>query len=259
MKLGAEIAASMERFFPVTETVMRVLPAARYECESFPMKKSKTRNQGPGDFNNNPFESLKSFKLAADSAQGKKTTTPARKEKADGDTALFLRAVRGARAIKHRSENQPDAMKYKAAEQRRRADQDEQQLFLQAIQKIGTTFRDESPKTDGDEPGRRSASSRIRQLKRGTITLSDELDLHGYVKDEALRRLKQFITGAYSRGQRAVLVITGKGINSIEGPVLQGAVAAWLREKGRGMIAEFAPAPREKGGSGAFVVFLKSK
>jgi DNA-nicking Smr family endonuclease len=223
------------------------------------MKKSKTREQGPGDFNNNPFKSLKSFKPAADSAQGKKITTPARKEKADDDTALFLRTVHGARAINHRSENQPEAMKCKVAAKLRGGDRHEQQLFLQAMRKIGTTFHDESPKTDGDEPGRRSASSRIRQLKRGTITLSDELDLHGYVKDEALRRLKQFITGAYSRGQRAVLVITGKGINSIEGPVLQGAVAAWLREKGRGMIAEFAPAPREKGGSGAFVVFLKSK
>jgi len=54
-----------------------------------------------------------------------------------------------------------------------------------------------------------------------------------------------------------VLVITGKGINSPEGPVLQGAVAGWLRQQGKGMVAEFSPAPRDKGGSGAFVVFLK--
>ena len=45
---------------------------------------------------------------------------------------------------------------------------------------------------------------------------------------------------------------------SAEGPVLQGAVSHWLSERGKGMVAEFAPAPREKGGSGAFVVFLKS-
>jgi hypothetical protein len=30
MKLGGEIAASMERCFPVTETATVVLPAARY-------------------------------------------------------------------------------------------------------------------------------------------------------------------------------------------------------------------------------------
>ncbi|HSC70120.1 MAG TPA: Smr/MutS family protein, partial [Candidatus Methylomirabilis sp.] len=55
------------------------------------------------------------------------------------------------------------------------------------------------------------------------------------------------------------LVITGKGLNSPAEPVLQGAVAGWLRDKGKGMVAEFAPAPRQMGGSGAYVVFLKEK
>lgn len=223
------------------------------------MKRSKNLKQASGGFNNNPFKSLKSFKPAADDSRENKITTPKRKEKADDDTALFLRAVQGVRTVKHRFADQQDAMKCKVVEQLRGEEKDEQRLFLQAIRKISDTFSDEPQKTDEDEPGRRSTSSRIRQLKRGTITLSKELDLHGYVKDEALRRLEQFISGAYRNGQRAVLVITGKGINSVEGPVLQGAVTTWLRGKGRGMVAEFAPAPRNKGGSGAFVVFLKSK
>ena len=221
------------------------------------MKKKKTQKRGPLNFDNNPFKSLKSFQPAAGSDQVKKITTPLRKEKVDDEAALFLSAVHGARVIDPSSEIQPEAINGIAAEKTQAGDRDEQQLFLRAIRRIGTTFRDELPKADGDEPGRRSASSRIRQLKRGTIALSDELDLHGYVKDEALKRLEEFIAGAYSKGQRAVLVITGKGINSAVGPILQGAVAAWLREEGRGMVAEFAPAPREKGGSGAFVVFLK--
>ena len=37
------------------------------------------------------------------------------------------------------------------------------------------------------------------------------------------------------------------------------AVAGWLRENGKGMVSEFAPAPKEMGGSGAFVLFLKEK
>ena len=150
-------------------------------------------------------------------------------------------------------------MKYKTAEPPGGEDKDEQGLFLQTIQEISDALRDESMKTNEDEPERRSASSRIRELKRGKITLSGELDLHGYVKDEALRRLERFVAEAYRGGHRAVLVITGKGINSAYGPVLQGAVAEWLRGKGRGMVAEFAPAPRNMGGSGAFVVFLKGK
>ena len=221
------------------------------------MKKKKTQKRGPVDVDNNTFMSLKNLQPTADSCQVKKITTPVREEKVDDDSALFLRAVHGVRAIDSPSEIQPEAMKDIAAEKTWSEDRDEQRLFLRAIRRIDTTFRDELPKADGDEPRRRSASSRIRQLKRGKLTLSDELDLHGYMKDEALKRLEQFITGAYSKGQRAVLVITGKGINSAIGPVLQGAVAAWLREEGIGMVAEFAPAPRDKGGSGAYVVFLK--
>jgi len=221
------------------------------------MKKTKNCKQDSGDFNNNPFKSLKSFKSAPDASQEKKITAQKRKEKAEDETALFLRAVKGVRTIRHRFEKKQGVMKRKTTGQLGGEDKEEQLLFLQAIQKISETFRDESTKTNEDEPGRRSTSSRIRELKRGTITLSDELDLHGYVKDEALRRLEQFIAGAYRGGHRAVLVITGKGINSVEGPVLRGAVTEWLRGKGRGMVAEFAPAPRNKGGSGAFVVFLK--
>ena len=223
------------------------------------MKKSKKHRQDRGDFNNNPLKSLNCLKPALDASREKKIAAPKRKDKADDEAALFQRAVQGVRAIKHRFENQQDAMKYKAAEQPVGEDKDEQRLFLQAVQKISGNLRDESLKTDEDEPGRRSASSRIKQLKRGAIMLSDELDLHGHAKDEALRRLERFIAGAHRDGRRAVLVITGKGINSAGGPVLQGAVAQWLRGKGRGMVAEFAPAPRNKGGSGAFVVFLKNK
>ncbi len=223
------------------------------------MKKSKKHKGNSGGFKNNTFESLKDLKTAAYPSEKTKITASARKDKSDDDASLFLVAVQGTRAMSPQSENQLDAMKYKADKHRQEADKDEQRLFLQAVQEINLTFQGELPKTDTDEPRRGSAGRRLRQLKRGAIVLSDELDLHGYVKDEALKRLEQFIVGAYRRGQRAVLVITGKGTNSAGGPVLQGAVAKWLRENGKAMVAEFAPAPRDKGGSGAFAVFLKSK
>nr|WP_243689446.1 Smr/MutS family protein [Geotalea toluenoxydans] len=101
--------------------------------------------------------------------------------------------------------------------------------------------------------------NRLRQLRRGTIRVDFQLDLHGLTRDEAVVSLARFVTGAYNRAQKAVLVITGKGNNSSGEPVLQAAVAGWLRDKGKEMVAEFAPAPRQMGGSGAFVVFLKDK
>ncbi|HAK60118.1 MAG TPA: hypothetical protein DCO77_07010, partial [Nitrospiraceae bacterium] len=121
----------------------------------------------------------------------------------------------------------------------------------------GRGVKDERSGHEDESRKQQSSPTRMRQLKRGTIRINGELDLHGYFKDEALVHLEQFIADAYHRGLQAVLVITGKGVNSPEGPVLPGAVAAWLRREGKGRVAEFAPAPRDLGGAGAFVVFLR--
>jgi DNA-nicking Smr family endonuclease len=226
------------------------------------MKKSKPPEQAPADFKNNPFKSLKGFSPKTAPAEIKSTPAPLRDSKTglqEDDASLFLSAVDGARRINHAPEPADIATGEQAAEKAGAHAPEDQQLFLQAMRKIGTSFREEATEPETGDSARRSQTSRMRQLKRGTIHISGELDLHGFLKDEALLRLGQFISSAFSRGQTAVLVITGKGINSPEGPVLQGAVAEWLRKQGKGMVAEFSPAPRESGGSGAFVVFLKRK
>lgn len=226
------------------------------------MKKNKSTDQSAAQFNNNPFKSLKSFKSRGDSKPGpvKKTPVPAQKENRQDDLDMFLRAVSGVREIDPSSDDQQTKReKNKSNNPSCGEDREDQQLFVEAMQKIGATFRNEQQKPDLDEAPRQSSSSRMRQLKRGTIRIREELDLHGYLKAEALVKLAHFIAAAYNRGQKAVLVITGKGNNSPEGPVLQGAVASWLYQEGKGLVAEFAPAPRDMGGSGAFVVFLKNR
>lgn len=222
------------------------------------MKKNKSPEHAPADFKNNPFKSLKGLKPPAAPTPAGKAAKPQRKETTEDAVDLFLRAVDGVKAIDPRSADTPETAKRKVAAKSIVPEHNEEQLFLQAMQKIGATFREE-PAPETEEAPRQSASSRMKQLKRGTIRISDELDLHGFLKDEALVKLQHFIAAAYNRGQKAVLVITGKGINSPEGPVLQGAVADWLRVKGKGIVAEFSAAPRDKGGSGAFVVFLKTR
>jgi len=77
-------------------------------------------------------------------------------------------------------------------------------------------------------------------------------------REEALNALPRFLRNAAAYGEKAVLVITGKGLNSPGEPVLQQAVAGWLQESGKGLVLEFAPAPRDMGGHGAFVVFLRN-
>lgn len=223
------------------------------------MRKNSKQEQGPGGFSARPFKALKGFVPQAPPAAA--PIPPKREPGGDeDDAALFREAMSGAKRIDASAEVESEHRSSAPVRTLNEPDNDTNaELFLKAMNTIGTVaMRDETADPE-EERTTRSSSSRMRQLKRGTIRISQELDLHGCLKDEALRLLDQFIAGAAARGQQAVLVITGKGINSPEGPVLQGAVAAWLREQGRGMVAEFFPAPRDRGGSGAFVVFLKRR
>jgi DNA-nicking Smr family endonuclease len=224
------------------------------------MKKRKPPAQVQADFKNNPFGSLKGLAPSIP-VPAKKTTPPEARKKIDSnddDASLFLRAAEGAKRFGHAPDS-PSVTGGKCPGKTVVRAPEDSRLFLAAMMKIGTAFHETLPERELEESERRSPTSRMRQLKRGVIRISEELDLHGFLKDEALARLEQFIAAARGRGQQVVLVITGKGINSPEGPVLQGAVAAWLRNNGKRLIAEFSSAPRELGGSGAFVVFLKKR
>lgn len=224
-------------------------------------KKNKTTEQPPAEFKHNPFKSLKG--IATKPVPARQKPEPVREKKiflsAEDEAALFMRAMEGARRMEDEDAPAVASRKPTAPKKAEVVVPEDNQLFLQAMQKIGASFQEVEHETEDEELERRSSSSRMRQLKRGTLRITQELDLHGFLKEEALKRLEHFIAAAYSLGHQAVLVITGKGINSPEGPVLQGAVATWLQSKGKGMVAEFSPAPRDKGGSGAFVVFLKKK
>lgn len=139
-------------------------------------------------------------------------------------------------------------------------DKGEAEIFLEAVKRIGAKIYDNrSVGSETARPGRRSMPSRLRRLKKGGIRISSELDLHGYFREEALLRLESFIASCFAKGREAVLVITGKGNNSPEGPVIQTAVSDWLTNQGRAMVAEFHFAPPNMGGKGAFVVFLRSR
>ncbi len=227
------------------------------------MKKQKTEKKPVADFKTNPFKALKGFvpqpaKNPEEKKQSAPLARPGKGPQEEDEAALFLRSVEGARRLAgDPGVSLPRAVQASEAGPQPEAPEDAR-LFLQAMRTLGATLAPAEPEPEGDGEERRSATSRTRQLKRGTISISETLDLHGYGKDEALRQLARFIAGAYQRGSKAVLVITGKGLNSPDGPVLQGSVNAWLREQGRGMVVETAQAPRDKGGSGAVVVFLRT-
>ncbi|MBT1075728.1 Smr/MutS family protein [Geobacter grbiciae] len=234
-------------------------------------KKSSKTEQKPREFAARPFAALKGLKpddaTARDAAPAKAPAPPPPKRAAEpDDLSLFLREMADVRRIRPAAEPSPKKEGEKApeprelaaaAEIRRQQEAEEHRVFADAISnlRLDVTFSDHLPEEKGEPP---RPTSRLKQLKSGQIRVGLELDLHGLTKEEALESLESFIAAAHRRDQKAVLVITGKGNNSPGEPVLQGAVLSWLRERGKGKVAEFAPAPRELGGSGAIVVFLRT-
>jgi DNA-nicking Smr family endonuclease len=224
------------------------------------MRRKKTNKQGERDFTHAPFRALKGYSPGAARSAGPASPTTSPAEETDA-AALFFCSVGGVKPLEQpdeeRDASQPTGPRVEAGNADCVRDREQ---FLRAMGALGAnTFGGELPDDDPGGRGRRSPSSRLRQLKKGTIRIGQELDLHGFLREDAIGRLEHFIASAYAQGLQAVLVITGKGVNSPEGPVLQGAAADWLRTRGRSMVAEFHPAPRDKGGSGAFVVFLKRR
>jgi len=219
--------------------------------------KEKQPKQKQKEFTAAPFKGLKGAALELRGPVAAPPKKPEKVAREADDESLFLDAVAGVRRL-HTSAPTPARAKEQAVAKVQR-DEEEQRVFLQALDalKMDVRFGDELPEDEASQ--RPSPVNRLRQLRRGAIRIDLQLDLHGLTRDEALENLDRFVKGAYNRGQKGVLVITGKGNNSPAEPVLKVAVAGWLRENGKGMVSEFAPAPKEMGGSGAFVLFLKEK
>ena len=221
------------------------------------MKKNKKTAPKPKEFASRPFGALKGVRTGQPDAQSPNVATLPVREEPGEDAELFLRAMADTRKLHPDAETIQTPRGKPAPRQPTRIEAEEQEIFLRAVRnlQLDVTFHDDSP--DDDDKARPHPVNRMRQLRRGAIRIDYQLDLHGLTRDEALESLEAFIASARKHDRKAVLVITGKGNNSPGEPVLQGAVTAWLREKGKGSVAEFAPAPREMGGSGAIVVFLK--
>jgi DNA-nicking Smr family endonuclease len=102
------------------------------------------------------------------------------------------------------------------------------------------------------EPGRK------RRLTRERDPLELVLDLHGLDQDRARGVLHRFLHRAQDEGARAVLVITGKGVQG-DG-ILRRRAPDWLAEPAvRSVVAGVSEAHRRHGGAGALYVALKRK
>jgi DNA-nicking Smr family endonuclease len=99
----------------------------------------------------------------------------------------------------------------------------------------------------------------LRRLAAGDYPIDAELDLHGLRRDDAVAALERAIKHARSAGERCLLVIHGRGLNSgDEGPVLKRTVADALADGALSrLVLAFASAPAAVGGAGATLVLLR--
>ena len=105
---------------------------------------------------------------------------------------------------------------------------------------------------EGIEPNRRHRIAKARE------EIGARLDLHGLDQDRARGVLERFLTRAWDEGFRAVLIITGKGVQG-DG-VLKRRTPEWLAAPHLAhIVAGISDAARHHGGEGALYVALKRK
>jgi DNA-nicking Smr family endonuclease len=104
----------------------------------------------------------------------------------------------------------------------------------------------------GIEPRRR------QRLARERDPIAARIDLHGMDQDQARTALARFLRRAWDDGYRAVLVITGKGVQG-DG-VLRRRAPEWLGAPDlTAIVAGVSEAHRRHGGEGALYVALRRK
>lgn len=116
----------------------------------------------------------------------------------------------------------------------------------------------------GPRPG---IEPNLRQrLVRGRDQIDGTLDLHGMRQAEAHAALIRFIRARWERGDRTVLVITGKGLKKlsddaaviVERGVLRAMLPYWLSATELAhMVSGWDAAAQGHGGDGAFYVRLR--
>jgi DNA-nicking Smr family endonuclease len=124
----------------------------------------------------------------------------------------------------------------------------------------------QSPQTPGTTPVGVIEPKLRKRLGRGRITIDGTLDLHGMRQDEAYRALVRFLQARSARGDRTILVITGKGLKKVNGDpttivergVLRTMLPIWLSSPELlPLVAGWDQSAQSHGGEGAWYVRLR--
>ena len=228
-------------------------------------KKKKVANKStkkPGVFNpafNDPGVIKK--KNSVESEDTEKKGLPEKKRPSD-DTKYFLEAMSGVTPLSNAGNivDRPPDISIRPSHP---APDDELETMahlhdlVSGITDMDITFRDEF--IEGSLPG---FSPKLMQLlKKCEFPVQDYLDLHGFVKEEAESRIRDFLLQNHRLGLRCVLVVHGRGLNSENHiPVLKKLLPVWLnRGPVKKIVLAFSTARSYDGGTGAIYILLRRR
>jgi DNA-nicking Smr family endonuclease len=211
---------------------------------------------------NNPFKSALADLKKKQAEPPKKPQAPppppkpskARRAEED-DLSLFLSAMDGVEQITDRGEPPPPNPRLPEI-----IDENAEALAELAELVAGQgdfDVADTDEFIEGAAPG--IDARLLRSLRRGDFSLQGRLDLHGMTQTEAKEAVDRFLTDSRRSGKRCVLIVHGRGLNSMDQiPVLKERLRGWLNQKrlGKGVLA-FATARPQDGGAGAVYVLLR--
>jgi DNA-nicking Smr family endonuclease len=228
-------------------------------------KSDRKQSKGLKEFQNNPFKTLKGVAAPRQDAgqpllprKSSEKETPG--ESRIDDTELFAREMDllgvdrqpGDEDEKSPADEFPDAGEGDAKAPEPATDEE---LFLTVLGRMDAVFQDEIPLEEKPV----AVPRRMKLLRQGRLVPEAALDLHGFSREEARRKTRYFLEDSVYQGRRTVLVITGRGKGSADGPVLRSDMQRYLANEARAWVVEWAPAPKRYGGEGALVVFLKTR
>jgi DNA-nicking Smr family endonuclease len=99
----------------------------------------------------------------------------------------------------------------------------------------------------------------IPKLHEGHFSIQAFLDLHGYTISNAEATLDAFLKESLSKGLHCVKIIHGRGLRSVNGPVIKAGVLKRLSGHYRKHIIAYVSARQCDGGLGALYVLLGKK
>lgn len=98
-----------------------------------------------------------------------------------------------------------------------------------------------------------------QMLHEGQFSIQSFIDLHGYTVPEAEAKMEDFLKESLLRGLRCVKIIHGRGLRSVNGPVIKAGVLKRLSGHYRKHVIAYVTARQCDGGLGALYVLLGEK